>query len=67
MQIVVVECEVCEKEFEIEDNSVYFEHQLCASCYHEWPVIIDCDIENKIQFLHISTRQFSESQERIEQ
>jgi len=48
MQIVVVECEVCEKEFEIEDNSVYFEHQLCASCYHEWPVIIDCDTENQI-------------------
>jgi len=48
MQIVVVECEVCEKEFETEDNSVYFDEKLCSPCYSEWPVVIDCDTENKI-------------------
>ena len=48
MQIVVVECEVCEKQFETRDNSTYFEETLCPPCYNEWPVIIDCDFENKI-------------------
>ena len=53
MQIVVVECEVCEKEFETEDNSVYFDEKLCPPCYREWPVVIDGDTENNIQLLHI--------------
>ena len=35
MQVVVIECELCNEEFEIEDNSVYFEHKLCPSCYHD--------------------------------
>ena len=48
MQIVVTECEVCGKEFETEDNSILFDERLCMTCYDAWPVIIDCDFENKI-------------------
>lgn len=33
MQVVVVECSYCAKEFETEDNTVNFEEKLCVVCY----------------------------------
>ena len=48
MQIVVIECECCEKEFETEDNSQLFDEGLCRECFVSWPVYVDCDLENKI-------------------
>ena len=47
MKLVVIECETCEKLFETEENSIYCKETLCPSCFEEWPVIIDCDTENK--------------------